>query len=233
MSQSALHSATSPVIDSKAASAGRGGDTRKRLIDEAERLFGERGINGVTLRDINKAAGQRNESALHYHFGSKQELVQAIMKHRSTIIDARRVQLINEVIAADRQHDLRAVVSAMLMPMVELMEKGEGVNFVRFMAQVLSDPEYNIQALVRRSDLEGILKCSALVEDCMAKLPAAVKKFRGRSMLEQSVLTLAAMARRETLMATPESRRFMASNVIDVLCGFLLAPVSDETKALL
>lgn len=233
MSQPASKSAPAAVIDKKAMASGRGGDTRKRLIDEAERLFGERGIHGVTLRDINKAAGQRNESALHYHFGSKHDLVQAIMKHRSTIIDAHRVQLIDKVIATGKDHDLRSIVSAMLMPMIVIMEDGEGVNFVRFMAQVLNDPDYDLQAIIRRSDLEGIQKCSALIEVCLAHLPLAIRKLRGRSMVEQSVITVAVMTRREHLMATPQSRQFLANNVIDVICGFLLAPVSDKTAALL
>ena len=46
-------------------------DTRERLLLTAEKLLGERGINGVSLREITREAGQRNASALHYHFGSR------------------------------------------------------------------------------------------------------------------------------------------------------------------
>ena len=45
--------------------------TREELILAAERLFSEFGIDAVSLRQINAAAGQRNSSAAHYQFGSK------------------------------------------------------------------------------------------------------------------------------------------------------------------
>ncbi|MBP6382754.1 MAG: helix-turn-helix transcriptional regulator, partial [Pseudomonadales bacterium] len=44
--------------------------TRKRILDTAERLFGERGVAAVSLRDINRAAGI-SQGVLHYHFGGR------------------------------------------------------------------------------------------------------------------------------------------------------------------
>ena len=53
--------------------------TREELILAAERLFSEFGIDAVSLRQINAAAGQRNSSAAHYHFGSKDALIAATL----------------------------------------------------------------------------------------------------------------------------------------------------------
>ena len=64
--------------------------TREKLIIAAEQLFAERGIQDVSLRQINNAAGQRNASATHYHFGSRDTLVRAIFEFRMTGIDQRR-----------------------------------------------------------------------------------------------------------------------------------------------
>ena len=83
---------------------GRRGDTRRRLMLAAEQLFGERGLHAVTLKEINAAAGQRNESALHYHFGSKQRLVQAIFADRASAIDrvrVTRVEALGTLVSAD------------------------------------------------------------------------------------------------------------------------------------
>ena len=44
-------------------------ETRTQLMRAAERLFAERGIEVVSLREINRAAAQRNATALQYHFG--------------------------------------------------------------------------------------------------------------------------------------------------------------------
>ena len=51
--------------------ASRGDETRQKIIDAAEALMAERGVEAVSINEIVKAAGQRNPSALNYHFGNK------------------------------------------------------------------------------------------------------------------------------------------------------------------
>ena len=59
-------------------------ETRAQLISAGERLFAERGIEVVSMREITRAAGQRNATALQYHFGDRRGLVRAILaKHTS------------------------------------------------------------------------------------------------------------------------------------------------------
>lgn len=55
--------------------------TRARLIASAEQLFAERGVASVSLNEITRAAQQKNRNAVHYHFGSKEALVQAIFEN--------------------------------------------------------------------------------------------------------------------------------------------------------
>src|SRR3546814_1363010 len=59
--------------------------TRVLLIEAAERLFATRGIDGVTLAQIQLAAGQSNSSVIGYHFGSKDGLVQAILDRKRVV----------------------------------------------------------------------------------------------------------------------------------------------------
>src|SRR3546814_16579536 len=68
--------------------------TRVLLIEAAERLFATRGIDGVTLAQIQLAAGQSNSSVIGYHFGSKDGLVPAILDHRQPVLEAQREQLL-------------------------------------------------------------------------------------------------------------------------------------------
>ena len=51
------------------------GAARQAIVEAAERLFAERGIEAVSLRDVSAAAGQRNHSAAQYHFGDRAQLV--------------------------------------------------------------------------------------------------------------------------------------------------------------
>src|SRR6516225_8182566 len=64
------------------------------LILAAERLFAERGIEGVALRQVNQAANQKNMSAAHYHFGSRDGLVNAVLVYRLPELDRRRGELL-------------------------------------------------------------------------------------------------------------------------------------------
>ena len=62
-------------------------DTRTRLLDVAEQLFAEHGIDAVSLSQILETAGQRNKSAIYYHFGSKAGLIAAIAERSPGITD--------------------------------------------------------------------------------------------------------------------------------------------------
>ena len=65
--------------------------TADRLLDAAERLFAEAGFRAVSLRAINEAAGARNTSASHYHFGSKEALVDAVFARRMDALNRARM----------------------------------------------------------------------------------------------------------------------------------------------
>src|SRR5438552_16240986 len=70
--------------------------TAERLLDVGEELFAVHGIDAVSTRTITGAAGA-NSAALHYHFGSKEGLVEAILRRRMTAVRARRQQLPVEI----------------------------------------------------------------------------------------------------------------------------------------
>jgi AcrR family transcriptional regulator len=111
----------------------QGAITRVRLIETAERLFAERGIHGVSLREIGTQAGQRNTAAARYHFGSIQGLVEAIFEYRMAPINERRVAMLREIDAAGLGHDLVALTEAYLLPLSErLGEPGHPSWYLRF-----------------------------------------------------------------------------------------------------
>ena len=69
-------------MESPPSRRGAASRTRDRLLDAAETLFAKKGFGAVTTRAILRAAGQRNESALHYHFGGRQGLIEALHERR-------------------------------------------------------------------------------------------------------------------------------------------------------
>src|SRR5476651_703687 len=92
---------------------------RRQLLDAALRLFAAQGVAAVSLREIRLAAKQRNAGALHYHFGSKDGLLKALLERELPPLVARRRALLAQAAAA-RFDDLRAVAAVFVLPFAEL-----------------------------------------------------------------------------------------------------------------
>ena len=96
-----------------------------------------RGLSGVSLREINEAAGLRNVSAAHYHFGSREGVVAAILSHRVPAIQERRKAFVNALGADGKAAELRELVGALVWPLVEeIRPRAEGSHYLRFLEQI-------------------------------------------------------------------------------------------------
>ena len=210
-------------------------ETREKLVLAAERLFAERGIDNVSLREINRAAGQRNVAALHYHFGSREVLLEAIFERRMSGIKGRRIAMLDALEAAGQEGSIRAVVEAMVLPLAEQLDPAaEGGHYIRFLAQAISDPGVDVGGLVRDKFDHGMVRTRRLARRILDQLPAEVADERMTLASNQMVHALADRARRRAdrrAGETPGETVFFVANLIDSLTGALAAPVSPETLA--
>src|SRR4051794_30508618 len=114
--------------------------TRELILTAAERLFAERGVLAVSNRQVSEAAGQGNNAAVGYHFGTKTDLVRAIeQKHRASIelLQGRMVAAIGD------SADLRDWIACLVCSLTEhLAQLGNPTWYARFAAQALADPAY-------------------------------------------------------------------------------------------
>ncbi|MET0901900.1 MAG: helix-turn-helix domain-containing protein, partial [Acidimicrobiales bacterium] len=102
-----------------------------RLVIAAERLFAGRGFDGVSLRQIAAEAGSGNNSAVHYHFGSKPGLIAAIFRYRlPQIISDRRL-----LAARCDPDDLRSRFEAHFLPVLAMAEATDN-HYVSFVEQI-------------------------------------------------------------------------------------------------
>jgi AcrR family transcriptional regulator len=114
------------------------GATREALLAAAERLFAERGVHAVGNRQISEAAGQGNNAAVSYHFGTKADLIRAIARKHAEQIERVRERMMADI--ADST-DLRDWVACLVRPLTEHLETlGSPSWYARFTAQVMADP---------------------------------------------------------------------------------------------
>ncbi len=105
----------------------------ERLKAEAQRLFANRGIDGVTVRDIATAAGQKNPAAVGYHFGSKEALIRELIVDGAKIIDARRNNELDALEQSGGPASISQIVDILIYPSVNLAVPGETDTYNRFL----------------------------------------------------------------------------------------------------
>lgn len=108
--------------------------TRMALIDAAERLIAEQGP-AVSLRQVVAAAGQRNSAAIRYHFGTRDQLIAAVVEARQGEFEPRRLQRLVDLEAAGEVTP-RGLVEALLQPVFEHQRGASPGYHARFMEKI-------------------------------------------------------------------------------------------------
>jgi AcrR family transcriptional regulator len=200
-------------------------ETRGLIMAAAERLFAEYGIAAVSNRQISEAAGQGNNAAVNYHFGTKTDLLRAIVSQHASQIEQRREVMLRGY--GDSPH-LRDWVSCLVRPKTDhLASLGVPSWYARFVAQLMTDPA-----------LRGIVVSDALTERPLRQtidglnrrlppLPAPVRADR-TEMASQLIVGACAAYERAMAAGTAGPRSSWprkANGLIDAIVGLLTAPV--------
>ncbi len=208
-------------------------ETHERILLSAERLFDKYGIDAVSMRQINVAAGQRNSSAAHYHFGSKEALITVTFHYRMERINRRRLQRLDEISKAGQVGDVRVLVQAILLPIVEEIEQSKGgSNYIRFAVQCLGHPQFDFFALQRSEDSAALQRIFSLIKTAVPGVPGKVVGQRfgmimaliTHSLADREIFRLSTQARTDFNAAA------FLNNLVDSCTGAITAPVSSETK---
>ncbi|HEX8986396.1 MAG TPA: TetR/AcrR family transcriptional regulator [Rhodocyclaceae bacterium] len=118
-------------------------DTRTRILDAAERLFVEHGLEATTLRMIT-AEAQANIAAVNYHFGSKEALIEELFRRRLTWLNEQRLAALDrlEAEAGDAPVKPRLIVEAFFGVAIRMAAdtEGGGRNFMRLLSRTYTEP---------------------------------------------------------------------------------------------
>lgn len=195
--------------------------TRELLVSTALRLFAEHGIDAVSLAEINRAAGQRNATATHYHFGGKAGLVQAIFdKHRARVNRIREGMLA----ALPEQASPAQVVAVLIVPLAEQVRDTDGgEHYLQFLAQLMNQSGLS-SAELDRHDSEVLRAQQRRFEEVLAPLPEALRPLRLDFVVAMVFNSLARYAREVALNGLDEARHaVLVDQLVAAAVGALLS----------
>ena len=117
-------------------------DTKEQILIVAERLFAERGFAGATLRNVVSEAGV-NLAAVHYHFGSKEELFRAVVQRFARPVVEQELKLLSELEAKAGRPSVEEILTAMVKPSLEILSQDDDRHSIRaqFMGRCRTEPE--------------------------------------------------------------------------------------------
>jgi AcrR family transcriptional regulator len=213
--------------------ATRGDRTREHLLDVAERLFGDRGLAGVSLREIRIEAGARNTAAVQFHFGNRDGLLVALTERHLPRIAAIQDRLYERMIEEGRGDDPRSLTEVLVRPSADYLLLGSSERaWIKIMGDLASAPDLLIHELVSAAPETAVRVGSVLFELLSDRMPTDIATERVFSLAQSTTHMCANRAR---LIDDPEARpaisdALFAENLVDMAHGALFAPLSAATS---
>lgn len=203
----------------------------------AQRLFALRGIDGVSIKDIVSRSGQRNNTSLQYHFGSKEALIAELLIDGAKAVDAIRQSMLDELMACDEPLTVRAVVEALVRPVNRLTDDVEcGDTYIRFLANLQTNHRKFFRSTLGDKWNAGYRRCLDLLRELLSDIPEPVLEQRISMM---GIYANAIFAVKEAALDESSApNRFWTpthtlENIIDTLQAVLECTPSGATTALL
>lgn len=202
-----------------------GQQTRERLIQTAERLFATEGVNGVSLREIVRASGARNVTALQYHFGDRRGLLRAVLERHHREVEAARHALL-DTYEAGEQEGVHALSAALVRPLAAKLAHPGGRAYLQILGELVNRPEPVIGRASVSDPADSTFRWRTLTEPLLEE---DATRLHRRFVAVR--FTMIELARRAQAGPHADDRLFI-SHLIDLVTAILLAPLSPQTRHL-
>ena len=145
-------------------------DTKSRILDVAERLFGLKGFEATSLRDIT-AEAQVNLAAVNYHFQSKDSLIDAVIVRRIEPVNRRRLEMLD---AAGPHPTLEQILTAFMAPAFEVRME----SVAPLMGRILSDSNHFVEKVLNKHLRPMLDRFTAELGKALPELPETERAWR-------------------------------------------------------
>jgi len=206
--------------------------TRERLKAEAQRLIAEFGVDGVSTRDIVKAAGQKNVASLHYYFGAKERLLEELVADAAVLMEGRRAVALEALVRGGEAISVRDLVKVLVIGAAVQGEPDERLRTVsRFLTALFPKYRYIFENAIGDRLNITFQQCFSMIRERVAGVPPDILNTR---LLFMSLSLTELFAAREAAMeASPTARAYwgnptMVDTIVDAMTGMILAPVHAD-----
>jgi len=209
----------------------KGERTRLRLKKTALRLFAERGVENVSIRDIQIAAGQKNNGSISYYFASRDALIREIVADIAKLLDADNNHRLDELEKRGGPKTIREVAEILLPVLPPQADEDNPYRLRFFTAVLISRRELLFEAT---AGADGATRRSFRhIQRLAPEMPPEI--LRQRLML-MMLFALSAGASMEAARGERKGWRNLWSfesaepNLADAMAGIITAPVSQQTR---
>lgn len=204
------------------------------ILRSAEQLFAEYGIEAVSTRMIARAAGQKNNSALHYHFANRDSLIEAILEYRVNPVNRERIRRLEKMQSESRKLVPRDLVEIFVEPFAEeLLKPQEETYYVSLLAQLYAYQRGRELYMRDRERARSLHSISALLIKVLAPLPAPVIHLRLQFMGRATISAVAEWdeaRRRQTIELDDSTLSWRTRNLVEFIVAGLQAPERQALK---
>lgn len=209
--------------------------TKNQIKEAAQMLFARYGVEGVTVQQIVAAAGQRNNAALHYHFGSKEELIRQLVVDGAAVLEERRQGMLQDIEARGGPASIREIMSVLVTPVVELADDPRWRGYIRFTSNLQTTDREALRAALNGKWNAGYVACFDHLKR-MIPLPAELVEQR---LTLFAIYANAVLSAREQALEKLRSKsnrlwdkQYTIENILDTLEATLVCQPSVGTMSL-
>jgi AcrR family transcriptional regulator len=205
--------------------------TKNQIKAAAQMLFARHGVDAVTVQQIVAAAGQRNNAALHYHFGSKGELIRQLVVDGAAVLEERRRSMLQEIEARGGPASIREILNVLVLPAIELSCDARSRGYIRFTSFLQTSDRRTLRSALNNRWNTGYVACLDHLKGMLPLPPALIEQ---RLILFSIYANAILSAREAALESKSRSNRlwdlsFTVHNMLDTMEAMITSPPSAST----